>query len=380
MAKNIVLCFDGTWNDPDTNTNVIKIYRSILGEDKSPGQVGVPVPSPQVTTIKWYDKGVGTKRGNKLLGGITGRGLAKNILEGFMFLVDNYDDGDQIYMFGFSRGAYTARSLAGLIRNIGILHQVNAPSKEPEDNPVLMNGFRIYQRRDGSADTEEAEFYRSTYSVGDVEIKMLGVWDTVGAMGIPVTNLLDRADVGYEFHDTNLSSKVKNAYHALSIDETRPEFTPTLWTSKPKAGQRAEQVWFAGVHSEVGGGQTPDLTDVPLRWMQEKAMENGLEIDSAQIANIQKQRYIRVPVSDHFAAPWKNRGLNFLSWNFYSVAARLRGNRPHVRPIGGTQIECVHDLVIQKIDTPEASYTPGNHGLRSAEVCLDDVTESERSS
>ena len=96
---------------------------------------------------------------------------------------------------------------------------------------------------------------------------MLGVWDTVGAMVIPSTNLLDRADVGYEFHDTNLSSKVKNAYHALSIDETRPEFTPTLWTSKPKVGQRVEQVWFAGVHSEVRGGQTPTLTDVPLRWI-----------------------------------------------------------------------------------------------------------------
>ena len=283
-------------------------------------------------------------------------------------------------MFGFSRGAYTARSLAGLIRNIGILHQVNAQSEELEDNPVLMNSFRIYQRRDASADTEEAKFYRSTYSVDNVEIKMLGVWDTVGAMGIPATNLLDRADVGYEFHDTNLSSKVKNAYHALSIDETRPEFTPTLWTSKPEVGQNVEQVWFAGVHSEVGGGQTPALTDVPLRWMQEKAIDNGLEIDSAQIAYIQKQNYLRIPVSDHFAAPWKNRGLNLLSWNFYPLAARLRGSRPHVRPIGGTQVECVHDLVIQKIDAPGTSYTPRNDGLRSTDVCHGDDTEWERGS
>ena len=109
-------------------------------------------------------------------------------------------------------------------------------------------------------------------------------------------------------------------------------------------------------------------------------MENGLEIDSAQTAYIQKQDYLRTQVSDHFAAPWKNRGLNLLSWNFYPVAAGLRGNKPHVRPIGGTQVECVHDLVIQKIDAPEARYFPRNYGLRSTDVCPGDDTAWERGS
>lgn len=382
MAKNIVLCFDGTWNDPGDNTNVIKMYRSILGEDKSPGQVGVPVPGPSEPTIKWYDKGVGTERWNKLRGGITGRGLARNILEGYKFLVDNYEAGDQIYLFGFSRGAYTARSLTGLIRNIGILHKANALAAKIEDNPVLINGFRIYQRRDANADTNEAKFFRRKYSIDNVEIEVLGVWDTVGAMGIPSTSLVDRVDRGYEFHDTELTRRVKNAYHALAIDETRPEFIPTLWTSEPKEGQRLEQVWFAGVHSEVGGGKKPYLTDIPLRWMQEKAMENGLELDPAQIACIHKQDYIRAQVSDHFAPPWANVGWNPLSWvrlslNYYPLAAWVRGARPHVRPIGGTQFECVHNLVLQKIDAPGSGYAPANHGLRSADVCPGDGDEWE---
>ncbi len=100
MVKKIVLCFDGTWNKPESNTNVIKIYRSILGEDRSPKSVGVTVPAPVEPTIKWYDKGVGTHSWNKVRGGLTGRGLARNILEGYKFLVDNYISGDEIYLFG----------------------------------------------------------------------------------------------------------------------------------------------------------------------------------------------------------------------------------------------------------------------------------------
>ena len=371
MVKNIVLCFDGTWNGPGANTNVINMYQSILAEDKSQGRVRVPVSAPQKPTIKWYDEGVGTNRGNKIRGGLTGNGLARNILEGYKFLVDNYQGGDQIYLFGFSRGAYTARSLAGLIRNIGVLHKTNAPEVEIEDNPVLMNGFWIYQRRDADADTEEAIFFRQKYSIDNVEIQFVGVWDTVGALGIP-SNSLDRVDRRYECHDTGLSRRVKNAYHALAIDESRPEFIPTLWTSKPKEGQRVEQVWFAGVHSEVGGGRRPSLTDIPLRGMQQKAMENGLELDPPQIACMRKEHYIRDQVSDHFGPPWRNAGWNPLSWNYYPLWAWVRGSRPHVRPIGGTQVECVHNLVLQKIDAPDSRYSPANNGLRSTDVCPGD--------
>ena len=359
MAKKIVLCFDGTWSGPGDDSNVIKIYQSILGEDKSPDRVGVRVPSPSVPTIKWYDKGVGTERWNRVRGGLTGRGLAKNILQGYQFLVGNYDSGDDIYLFGFSRSAYTARSLAGLIRNIGILHERYAREERLEDNPVLMNGFRLYQRRDGCADTEEAKFFRGTYSIDNLEIRFVGVWDTVGAMGIP-SNSLDRVDPRYEFHDTTLSRIVKGAYHALSIDETRPEFMPTLWTSAPKTGQTLEQVWFAGVHSEVGGGKKPSLTDIPLQWMQQKALANGLELDPKQVVSINKESYLGAKVSDHFAGRWSKP---------YTWWALFRGSRPHVRPIGGTPVECVHALVSQKREAPNSNYNPMNLGLDSALPC-----------
>ena len=181
MAKKIVLCFDGTWQDSDDNTNVTRIYRSILGEDKSPKPVGVTDP-PCVPTIKWYDEGVGTKWGNKIRGGLLGHGLNKNIQQGYKFLADNYESGDEIYLFGFSRGAYTARSLAGMIRNIGLLLGCYTREKKLKCNRVLMKGFRLYQKRDGSADTEEAKVFRSKYSICNVEIRFLGVWDTVGAL------------------------------------------------------------------------------------------------------------------------------------------------------------------------------------------------------
>ena len=355
------MCFDGTWNDPADNTNVIKIYRSILGEDKSPDRVGIRVPPPSAPTIKWYDKGVGTERWNRVRGGLTGRGLAKNILQGYKFLVGNYDSGDDIYLFGFSSGAYTARSLAGMIRNIGILHERYASDERLEDNPVLLNGFWLYQRRDGNADTAEAKFFRSVYSIDNVDVRFLGVWDTVGALGVP-SNSLDRVDPRYEFHDTTLSRIVRSAYHAVSIDETRPEFMPTLWTSTPENGQTLEQVWFAGVHSEVGGGKRPPLTDIPLRWMQDRALANDLELDPNQVVCINKERYLSAKVSDHFAWSWS-------SWNPYPVWALMRGSRPHVRPIGGTPVECLHTLVSQKRKAQNSNYNPTNQGLDSAEIC-----------
>ena len=363
MAKNIVLCFDGTWNEPKHRTNVTKIFLSILGEDKTPKSHKGPKldgrtpPPPDQETIKWYDRGVGTSLGNIFRGGLTGRGLSKNILQGYRFLVENYEAQDNIFLFGFSRGAYTARSLVGLIRNIGLLRKEFISKDNLFDNPVLMNGFWMYQRRDSGPKSNEATFYTKKYSIESIDIKFLGVWDTVGAMGIP-SNDLDTQSSQYEFHDTTLSSMVKNAYHALAVDETRPEFRPTLWNFPPKEGQTLEQVWFAGVHSEVGGGKKPALTDVPLRWMQENAMANGLELDQNQVVSIKKQDYFNRRVSDHFGSFWKP----------YRLFAWIKGSRPHRRPIGGTPIECLHDLVLQKIDASNRSYNPPNHGLRD-KIC-----------
>ena len=248
-----------------------------------------------------------------------------------------------------------------MIRNIGLLRGCYTREKEVECNPVLMNGFRLYQRRDGNADTEEAKFFRSKYSICNVEIRFLGVWDTVGSLGVP-SRSLDWVDRGYDFHDTTLSRIVRNAYHALAMDETRPEFVPTLWTSAPKKGQTLEQVWFPGVHAEVGGGGCSPLTDVPLRWMQEKALANGLELDPKRIVCINKEGYLRAKVFDHFVLSCCP------GMNLYPLWAGMLCRKPHVRPIGGTPSERVHALVSQKIEAQNGSYNPANQGLDSAEI------------
>ena len=248
-----------------------------------------------------------------------------------------------------------------MIRNIGLLRGCYTREKEVECNPVLMNGFRLYQRRDGNADTDEAKFFRSKYSICNVEIRFLGVWDTVGSLGVP-SRSLDWVDRGYDFHDTTLSHIVRNAYHALAMDETRPEFVPTLWTSAPKEGQTLQQVWFPGVHAEVGGGGCSPLMDVPLRWMQEKALANGLELDPKRIVCINKEGYLRAKVFDHFVLSCCP------GMNLYPLWAGMLCRKPHVRPIGGTPSERVHALVSQKIEAQNSSYNPANQGMDSAEI------------
>lgn len=360
MTKKIVLCFDGTWNDPSSNTNVVKIHRSIVAEDKTPSklkkQIGGSALTLSTDDIKWYDAGVGTGFMNKYRGGILGRGLSKNIRQGYLFIVDNYVQGDEIYLFGFSRGSYTARSLVGLIRNIGILKENKQPGKDVDKNDILNEGFELYQKRDDGADTDEAKAFRVKHSHDNVRIEFLGIWDTVGALGIP-SNKLKKMDEKYLFHDTRLSGRVNHAYHALAIDETRPEFAPTLWTSTAATGQQVEQTWFSGVHSEVGGGNKPSLTDAPLRWMQDKAIATGLKCDSAQMPFPDEQSYIKAKVHNHFS---------FRKW--YRWVAMFRGTKPYIRPIDTTPIECLHSFSRKKIDAKN-KYRPKNNGLDTITSC-----------
>jgi uncharacterized protein (DUF2235 family) len=201
--KKIVLCFDGTWNTPtdndhdqdeissDAETNVVKIYRSILGTDRVHLRNGSPPKKPKVQTIKWYEH---------VRGGAFGFGLSRNIREGYKFLIDNFSPGDDIYLFGFSRGAYTARSLVGLIRNSGLLKPELVTKKDPDDNPILMEGYHLYRNRDESADTPFAKLFRSKYSYEKIAIKFLGVWDTVGALGIPIKVAKLFSSEQYQFH------------------------------------------------------------------------------------------------------------------------------------------------------------------------------------
>ena len=267
--KRLVVCCDGTWNRPDhidrgvaAPTNVAKVALALAGDDGKGSE-----------QVVHYQAGVGTKAGERLRGGGLGVGLSRNVQECYRFLIDNYEPDDKIYLFGFSRGAYTARSTAGLVRNAGILRRDHRHRVE--------EAYALY--RDPGRDTEPggiaSQLFRRTHSHDNVYIEFVGVWDTVGALGIPIA--LPAISKRWTFHDTNLSDYVLHAFHAVAIDERRGPFKPTLWTMKNgkqrPEGTSLEQVWFAGVHCEVGGGyRDPDLSEIPLLWMADKARGRGL--------------------------------------------------------------------------------------------------------
>lgn len=273
MKKRIVICCDGTWNTPDKTerglpcpTNVVHIAEAL------------PRTAADGTRqLLYYDIGVGTtgSRWQRIIDGATGRGLSHNIHEAYEYLVHNYQPGDELFLFGFSRGAFTVRSLAGLVRKCGILR--------PEAMHRLEFAIEFYRTRGDVTEPKEKEatLFRRTYAVEDrTRVRFIGVWDTVGALGNPL--LLKGFRSKHRFHDLRLSSSVDHAYQALAIDERRRHFRPALWEQQPGArddGQVLEQRWFAGAHSNVGGGYTErELSDVALQWMAERAHGCGLEL------------------------------------------------------------------------------------------------------
>lgn len=266
MKKRIVICADGTWSRPEKNlkkdfpTNVLRLARSIkpVAADKLPQQI-------------FYDWGVGSYY-DPVIGGATGKGLHKNIMDDYRYIVQNYSPGDELYLFGFSRGAYTIRCLCGLINNCGII-------KRP-DAALIQKAFNHY-KRSGPAYApagKESLKFRDQHSHDSREIKFVGVWDTVGAMGIPISflGLFEDKD---EFYDTKIGKNIRIARHALAIDEHRIDFEPTIWT--PKENMDVQQVWFAGAHSDIGGSYKPDengsrLSDNTLAWLIKEAEKTGL--------------------------------------------------------------------------------------------------------
>jgi uncharacterized protein (DUF2235 family) len=276
--KHLIVCCDGTWNRPDqiaqgvaAPTNVAKIALALADADDDGN-----------TQCLHYQAGVGTRRGERLLGGGLGVGLSRNVQDCYRFIVGNYEPGDELYFFGFSRGAFTARSTVGLVRNSGILRREHAHR--------IKDAYGLYRnpRRDSEPGGIAAELFRRSYSHADVEIQFVGVWDTVGALGIPIDGfrppLLSRL---WTFHDTKLSRSVRHAYHAVAIDERRKPFKPTLWErhEQAPAEQKLEQVWFAGVHCDVGGGyRDPALSEIALLWMADKARGCGLAFKPDRLA------------------------------------------------------------------------------------------------
>jgi uncharacterized protein (DUF2235 family) len=271
-----LLCFfDGTWNVPNGRgdvTNIVKLARVALG-----------TAPDGVAQVSRYVEGVGTDPDDgeyrAFLEGAIGVGVDRRILDGYRFLAERYKPGDEIYLFGFSRGAFQARSLAGLINFVGLL----APGALHEANTA----WSCYQERDLGADLATRDRLRKL-GQADVRIACLGVWDTVGNLGIPLIGA-HRWNRHFAFHDTELSPLVDVGLQALAIDEPRGPFSPSLWTSHrdttPPRGQHIEQVWFPGSHANVGGG-FPDssVSDISLLWMAERAMATtGVAFDLARL-------------------------------------------------------------------------------------------------
>jgi len=265
--KRLVVCCDGTWGSPVSAsvTNIEKIARAIR-TDK---------PVEGVQQMVFYVGGVGARGylADKILGGAWGYGITTNVVEGYRVIAMNYDPGDEIFVFGFSRGAYTARSVAGMIASVGLLR--------PES--LLRDGLARAERayRDyGPAGAERRAAFRAAHCYDTTPITFLGVFDTVGALGVPLP-FLRKA----KFHDVTLSASVRCARQALSIDDRRIKFEPSLWeVPADEPPGRVKQVWFPGSHSEVGGGTAHrGLSDVALRWMVGEAAAAGLVVDPDRI-------------------------------------------------------------------------------------------------
>ncbi|MGW3729364.1 DUF2235 domain-containing protein [Streptomyces sp. NPDC000851] len=276
MAKRLVVCCDGTWNfaDQPSKTNVTKVALSVR-----------PGSAAGKDQRVYYHRGVGTHRWERLRGGAFGVGLSRNVIDAYRFLVETYEPDDELFLFGFSRGAFTARSLAGLVRNCGILRRDHADR--------VKEAWALYRDRIEKPSGAASTLFRRSYA-HETEIRFIGVWDTVGALGIPVPGpgwlepVVNRFNRRWAFHDTQLSSWVMGAFHALAIDEQRSAFRPTLWHQQAGAaaqGQELKQVWFAGSHCDVGGGhKETGLSDITLLWMVDQARRYGLEFDAEALS------------------------------------------------------------------------------------------------
>ncbi len=262
MPKNIVILSDGTGQEGGIghNTNIYKLFNVLESRTKD--------------QVVYYDPGLGTHDTGRL-GMLAGFGISKNIKDCYQFLFENYQSGDQIFLIGFSRGATTVRSLSSFIHYFGIL---------PESRPKLIDqAYGIYKIKDEKRRKEKAEQFIEKHHTMWTRIKFLGCFDTVAALGAPFKSLsaiLDRVPFfRHQFHNLTLSESVEHAYHALAVDDERKTFHPALWNPEIKDYQTLRQVWFPGMHTDVGGGyREHQLSDIPFIWMYDKAVSCGMKI------------------------------------------------------------------------------------------------------
>ncbi len=272
-VRRLALFLDGTWNTVNDNTNVYRLKSLCVGGAEQ---------------LCYYSAGVGTQYGERVMGGMFGYGLDAEVIQAYEWLVENYNAGDRLFIFGFSRGAFTARSLAGFISKCGLL-MAGAPMSLTQLYDRYKQGstphtiLRLQKMSNQDLATEDQ--WLKKYSM-PIPIWFQGVWDTVGALGVPFGNIPFISRSNYGFLETDLRINDTRAYHALAIDEHRAAFAPTLWSKRAVKGEESsaprplsdvEQRWFVGAHADVGGGYANGvLAQIPLRWLMQKAQAHGL--------------------------------------------------------------------------------------------------------
>jgi Uncharacterized alpha/beta hydrolase domain (DUF2235) len=319
VQKRIILLLDGTWNDAAqgvADTNIVRLRDRIAAylapNAGSPRRDKVtPASASQQTfvldrraddgaqNIVFYERGVGTGGFlDNFRGGAFGAGLARNIRRAYMFLARNYDDTDEVYIFGFSRGSYTARSLTGLLGTIGLL---KAEACTVENESAIWSHYKNAARMQ----ILRPDIAAQLRPPDAIRVKCIGVFDTVGALGVPVRAFWREDRDLYEFHDVGLSPICEHSLHAVAVDEHREPFEATLWR-RERFGRKdfkAEQVWFAGAHGNVGGGyidengrkNQAELDDISLDWMIRRVCKisgNTFPISSPGIVHIKDDLYL----------------------------------------------------------------------------------------
>lgn len=380
--KRIVFCFDGSWNalDSERPTNVVLVAESVE-----------PFSTGGVAQIIHYDDGVGTGGSDwkftqvfdRWTGGLLGWGLLDNIREAYRFLIFNYEIGDEIFVFGFSRGAYTARSFVGLIRCASIPRRRDAQQitkaiefyrnrKSGDFNHLdNLHKFRAEFVPDMIIDDAE-DHWRATNVEGHLQgrlprllVQYVGIWDTVGALGLParLKRTAARFNARHQFHDPELPDFVINGRHAVALDERRGTFAPTLWDNlEQRLLERGvdpaspdaplQEQWFPGTHGSVGGGgDVRGLSDGALGWIIEGARAAGLELDTTSSSRVYELRPdYRAPLINYKAGPDKS--------------SKLMSKRDRAGP---TKIHHVHISAIRRWGTP-AEQLPEQQPYRPASL------------
>ena len=361
MSKNIILCADGTGNKGGytPSSNVYKIYHAInIHKDDKP-------------QIRFYDDGIGTEK-NKYLRGITGAlgfGFGANVRDLYGFLAKNYDPGDQVYLLGFSRGAATVRAFAGFIATCGLVKGKDLDNDDLNDrvNEVFKEYKRLQRLRQKKFLAEQRKFLdkqsEECKSHGIIQIKFLGVWDTVSSLGFPqkwdktsigifVLNAffmgLDRLTdwiIPHRFYNYKLTDNVQYACQALAIDDERTSFWPMVWNEKGRT-RPVEQVWFSGMHSNVGGGyRRAGMANVTLEWMMDKTKKHGLEFKDDALKNVHDD-------ADSHGRIYNSRD---------GLAIYYRYHPREIEKLCRNKLENrikVHQSVIERMDRKTANYAP----------------------